>query len=98
MQLKTVQDLAKNHQNRQLYQNHFVNVKVYSMNWKVFLGFFALPLIRVLRIDCLKVADIVNSLNAGAKYPTFYNSKERNIKSLEAFFKWAISWGKSVEK
>ena len=32
MQLKTMQYLTKNHQNRQTYQNHFFNVKVYSMN------------------------------------------------------------------
>jgi len=37
------------------------------MNWKVFLGFFVLPIIRVFRIDCLKVTDIVNGLNVGAK-------------------------------
>ena len=41
------------------------------MNWKVFLRSFALPICRVFRIDCLKVADIVNGLNIGAKYPTF---------------------------
>ena len=36
-------------------------VKVYSINWKTFLGFFsALPLRRVFRVDCLNVADIVN--------------------------------------
>ena len=39
------------------------------MNWKIFLGFFALPLIRLLGIDCLKVTDIVNGLDNGAKYP-----------------------------
>ena len=85
-----MQDLAKNHQNRQLSQNHFVNVKVYSMNWKVFLGFFAPPFCRVFNIDCLKVADIVNGLNA--KYPTFYKSKGRQVKSLEVFFRWTITW------
>ena len=41
------------------------------MNWKVFLGFFAFPFCRVFRIDCFEVADIVNGLNAGAKYPTY---------------------------
>ena len=54
-----------------MYQSHFVNVNVYSMNWKVFLGFFTLPFCIVFRIDCLIVGDIVNGLNAGAKYPTF---------------------------
>ena len=62
------------------------------MNWKVFLGFFVLPIITVFRIHCLKVADIVNGLNADAKYSTFYNSKGRKVKSLEAFLRWAISW------
>ena len=56
------------------------------MNWKVFLGFFVLPIIRVFRIDCLKAADIVNGLNAGAKYPSYYNSKGRKVKSLSAFW------------
>ena len=51
------------------------------MNWKVFLGCFAFPFFRVFRIDCLKVVDIVNGLNAGAKYPTFNNSKGRKVKS-----------------
>ena len=49
------------------------------MNWKVFLGLFALPFCGVRRIDCLKVADIVNGLNVGAKYPTFTISKEYRL-------------------
>ena len=40
--------------------------------------------------DYLKVADILNG--AGAKYRTFYNSKGRQVKSLEAFLRWAIAW------
>ena len=64
-----------------------VNIKVYSMNWKIFLGFFALLFCRVFRTDCLKVVDIVNGLNDGAKYPTFYNSKGRKVKSFGVIFK-----------
>ena len=41
------------------------------MNWKVFLGLFALPFCRVFRIGCLEVADTVNGLYAGAKYLTY---------------------------
>ena len=92
MQLKVMQYLSKNRHNHQIYENHFVNVKVYSMNWKVFLRSFALPICRVFRIDCLKVADIVNDLNAGAKYRIFYNSKGRQVKTFEAFLRWAMSW------
>ena len=47
------------------------------MNWKVFLGVF--------RIDCLKVADIMNGLNTGAKYPTFTNSKRDRSKVWRHF-------------
>ena len=62
------------------------------MNWKVFLGLFALPFCGVYRIDCLKVADIVNGLNVGAKYPTFTIPKGKRLTFWGAFLKWAISW------
>ena len=49
------------------------------MNQKVFLGLFALPFYGVCRIDCLKVADIVNGLNVGARYPTFTIPKGKRL-------------------
>ena len=57
------------------------------MNWKVF-RLFALPFYGVCRIDCLKVADIVNGLNVGAKYPTFKIPKGERL----TFLRLAIFW------
>ena len=48
-------------------------------------GIFCSSILKSFRIDCLKVADTVNGLNGGAQYPTFYNSKGRQVKNLEAF-------------
>ena len=52
----TIQYLTKNHQNQQIYQNHFVNVKVYSINWKFFWDFLLFHSVEFLGL----IADIVN--------------------------------------
>ena len=66
MQLKTMQYLIKNHQTLQICQNHLVLYELESISGI----FFALPFCRVLRIGCLKVADIVNGFNSGVEYMT----------------------------
>ena len=50
-----MQYLTKNNQNRQIYQSHFVNVKVYSMNCKVFLGCLLFQSIEFLGLIVLKL-------------------------------------------